>query len=227
MEDIYLVGASTTAIRVVELIKYHKLYNIKGFIVDDNYKNTDEYYGLPLLSLSEFKQIENYIKIPIFICIGWNRLNLDRKNVFESFKEFNLINIISPTAIIRGEVLGRNIYIGDNCIIDIKTKIFDNVFLDHNVFLGYNVTIRKHAFLGVRTVFGGSVVVGEQCFVGMGALIFDKTIVGNRCIISGGEIIKRNTVDNCTIRSKDGKQITKVYSEDEIINKLIAVKNVR
>lgn len=227
MKDIYLVGASTTAIRVIELIRHHNLFRIKGLIVDDEYKQDETFYELPLLGVSEFKKKANCFDVALFICIGWNRLNSDRKKVFNTFKEFNLVNIISPTAIIRGDILGRNVYVGDNCIVEAKSKIFDNVYIDHCAFIGYNVAILNNVFLALRSTLAGSVKIGEQSFIGMGALIFDKTIVGNKCIISGGEIVKRNIADNSIVRSKNGEQIIKSYTEEEIIYKLIASKNVR
>lgn len=227
MKDIYLVGASTSAIRVIEMIKYHNLYNIKGLIVDDEYKEDETFYELPLLGLSEFKRKVDCHEVALFICVGWNRLNSDRKKVFHAFKEFNLVNIISPTAIVKGDVLGRNVYVGDNCIVDVKSKIYNNVYIDHCVFIGHNVTILNDAFLAVRSTLAGSVIIGEQSFIGMGSLIFDKTTIGKKCIISGGEIVKRNINDNCTVRSKDGQQIIKSYREEDIIYKLIASRNVR
>src|SRR5690554_2997251 len=173
MKDIYLVGASTTAIRVIEMIKYHNLYNIKGLIVDDEYKEDETFYELPLLGLSEFKRKVDCHEVALFICVGWNRLNSDRKKVFENFKNFNLVNIVSPSAIVRGDIIGRNVYVGDNCIVEIKARIFDNVYIDHCAFIGYNVAVANHVFLALRTTLAGSVTIGEQSFIGMGSLIFD------------------------------------------------------
>ncbi|MDD2635912.1 MAG: hypothetical protein PHW82_10475 [Bacteroidales bacterium] len=229
MTAIYLFGISTTSIRVKCFIEYHKLYTVKAFIVDDEYKTHNNFEGYPIISLSDFKNIHDYQKLQVFICVAWNRLNEDRKFVFQrlSAEKLNIINLISPNAIIRGEVLGSNVFVGDYVILEVGTVINQNIFIDHNSFVGTNTIIKEHAYIGAKSVIAGDSIIGQQSFIGIHSTVFDKVCIGSKCIISGGEIIKRNVQDFSVVKNVDGRQITKTYTPEEIINKLIVKRSVR
>lgn len=228
MESIYLFGISTTSKRVKAFIEYHKMYNVEGFIVDDKYKLNDIYDNKKLYSISEFRNLPNFHSLPVFICVAWNKLNEDRKVVFKKYiDEFNIVNIISPKSIIRGKILGKNIFIGDLVVLEIGSKIHNNVFIDHNSFIGTDTIINEHSYIGAKSMIAGNANIGMQSFIGINSTVFDNVKIGDKCIISGGEIVKRN-VDNFTIiKNIENVQISKSFSEEEIINKLLVSKNVR
>lgn len=229
MTAIYLFGTSTTAIRVKCFIEYHKLYTIKAFIVDEEYKTDNNFEGYPVISLSDYKNTHKYQQLPVFICIAWDRLNEHRKLVFQrlSIEKLNIINLISPNAIIRGKISGSNVFVGDYVILEAGTVINDNAFIDHNSFIGTNTIIKEHVYISAKSMIAGGSIIGQQSFIGIHSTIFDKVCIGSKCIISGGEIIKRNIQDFSVVKNIDGSQITKTYSPDEVINKLIEKKNIR
>lgn len=229
MESIYLFGISTTSLRIKSFIEQHNLYKIEAYIVDDEYK-TDSFFGeFPVLSLSEFTSIPNYEKLALFICVAWNNLNNDRKNVYLKLihKEINIVNLISPFSIIRGEILGKNVFVGDQVCLEVGSLVNDNVFVDHQSFIGTNTVLKQHCYIGAKSMIAGECVVGEQSFIGIHATIFDQVKIGAKCIISGGQVIKRNIADYSVVKEFEGVQIIKQYDKDEIIHRLNAKKNVR
>lgn len=229
IQSIYLFGIGTTAFRIKSFIEYHNLYKVAGFIVDDAYKTQEYFCDLKVFSVSEFETVTDFQTQPVFICTAWNRLNQDRKDIFNRLKNnYNLINLIAPTAIIRGEVQGGNIFIGDYVIIEPGSSISSNVFIDHHAFVGTFGTLEEHVYLGAKSMLAGHVSIGRQAFIGISAVLFDQVAIGEKCIISGGEIIKRS-IPNYTIvkKSSSGIQEYKTFSKEEILNKLQSNKNVR
>lgn len=223
-----MFGLSTTAMRVKAFIEHHQLYNIKAFIVDDVYKNIEVIDSYPVLSLSEFRLLEDYHKKAVFLCLAWNRLNQDRRNVFEKYSnELRLVNLISPLAVIRGKILGNNIWLGDYSVLEQGSVVCDNVIMDHLCFVGTNSIIEAHSYIAVKAMIAGDSVIGKQSFVGINTTIFDQVQIGEKSIIAGGEIIKRNIEKYSLVKSVDNIQSIRVYKEDEIINKLLANENVR
>lgn len=229
MQSIFLFGISTTSSRIKSFIEYHQLFKIEAFVVDDLYKSVDTFENYPVLTYSDFKKVDDFRSKPIFICMAWNRLNEDRKNTFVRLKseDLNIINIISPTAIVRGEVEGRNIFIGDQVCMEAGSVVYDNVFMDHNCFVGTNTVIKRNSYICAKSMIAGSAVIGEQTFVGIHSTVFDQVVVGEKCIISGGEVIKRNILDYSLVKEKDGRQVTIQYDSSSIIKKLMHSKNVR
>lgn len=228
MGEIYLFGISTTSKRIKSFIQYHKIYNVNGFIVDDEYKSTDIYDNTKVFSISEFRSIQNYKSLPVFICLAWNRLNEDRKQVFQKFLgEFNIVNIISPNSIIRGTIKGINVFVGDYVILETGSIVRDNVYIDHNSFIGTDTLVCEHSYIGAKSMIAGNDYIGSQSFIGINAVVFDNVKIGEKCIISGGEIIKRNVEKYTIIKNVDNRQISISYPENEIINKLLFYKNVR
>lgn len=228
-QSIYLFGIGTTAFRIKSFIEYHSLYEIKGFVVDDKYKNECTFLGKDIISLSEFKNLNQSKRLSIFICSAWNRLNQDRTDIYNRLnQEYNLVNIISPSAIIRGNISGKNIFIGDMVLIESGARIESNVFIDHLSFIGTHTNILQNSYIAARAMIAGNVEIGNQSFIGINATIFDEVKIGHKCIISGGITIKRNVPNCCVIKSsKNDQNEISIYTENEIVNKLIAQKNVR
>jgi len=228
MKSIYLFGTSTTASRIKSFIEFHQLYTIDGFLVDDNYKTSDSFEGHKVITVSEFRNLIDYKEIPVFICVAWNRLNQDRKDLFNRYeKEFNLVNLISPHSVIRGELLGTNILLGDYSVLEMGSVVQSNCIMDHLCFVGSRSVIESHSYIAVKVMIAGSTTIGEQSFVGINATIFDQVNVGKKCIIAGGETVKRNVDDFSAVKSSKLGQTIKTYSESEVIKKLLASKNVR
>lgn len=228
MESIYLFGTSTTASRVKSFIEFHKLYKIEAFLVDDNYKTSDSFEGYKILTVSEFRELPDYTKNLVFICLAWNRLNQDRRDLFNRYEqEFNLVNLVSPHSVIRGELAGTNIWVGDYSVLEMGSVVFSNCIMDHLCFVGSNTVLEKHNYVAVKAMIAGNTHIGEQNFIGINSTIFDEVKIGNKCIIAGGETIKRNIESFTVVKTFENEQVSKTYQENEIIEKLIANKNVR
>lgn len=229
MENIIIVGTSSTAENVYAFINKYSLFNVIGFTVNERFLKGKEFCGHPVYPLEKLRDIIDVEKDYLFVAIQWNNLNADRKNVYLDLKTqgFKFANIISPNSIIYGTLTGENCWVADNVIIEYGVVIEDNVFLKSGSWVGHFAHVKKHCFIGARSNIAGNVVIGEQTFVGIGATIFDSVKIGNKCIIGACTAVNRNIDDFCVYKIQAQNFIKKQYPEEEIESKLQFSKSIR
>lgn len=229
MQNLIIIGAGSNSRMIYSVVQYYHLYNVIGFAVNEKYRTTREFLGLPLYSLENLKDEVGNIDFVCFISLLWNHLNGDRKIIYEycSNMGYKMTNIICPNAVVRSTINGDNILVLDFAIIENGCIIESDVAIMKGASIGPFCHIRKHSFLGTRSIVGGGCSIGEQCFVGLNSTIFDDTKIGDKCIIGACTPIKRNVPNftRCSI-GENSIQI-KQYQEFEMEGKLVFSKNIR
>ncbi len=229
MKKLIIVGTGSTARRIYDFVKQYNLYEVVGFVVDKEYKKEDKFCNLPVYSFEELEKIYKKEEIELFIAVLWNNLNKDRKNLFIKLKKYGykLANLISPTSIIRGKILGENCWVQDYVILDTNSILKTGVILSSQTFVLHDSIIEDFVFTGSKVTIGGKCIIGAQTFIGLNALVFDQVHIKEKCIIGAGTVIKRNIEKNTVCKLETSNINIKTYSDNIIETKLIASKNVR
>ena len=228
-EKLLIVGTSHTARSIYSYVKDYDLYNLLGFVVDKEYKTIDRYCDKPVFTFdnlpSEFDKEKDFL----FIAIEWDRLNAVRKKVYLRLKNegYRLANIISPHAMIHGNILGDNCWITDGVIIENDVTIYEDVMIKSRATIQHLSTIEPHCFVGANSLLAGHVHLGEQTYVGISATIFDAVNIGKKCLIGACTYVKRHIPDCSVIKTKNDEFVMKQYGEDEIENKLLTSISIR
>jgi len=228
-ENLLIVGTSTTARSIYTYVVDYNLYNLLGFVVDKEYKNCDAYCGQPVYTFDKLPEAFDKSNDKLFVAMEWDRLNASRKNLFNRLRAegYNFANIISPHAIIHGELKGMNCWICDNVVLENDTVVYDDIFIKTGAIIQHVSVIESHCFIGARAQMAGGVHVGEQSYIGIGAIIFNGVNIGKKCLVGGATYVKRHLPDFCAIKTKIDEFVIKQYNEDEIENKLLASIKVR
>jgi UDP-3-O-[3-hydroxymyristoyl] glucosamine N-acyltransferase len=228
-KNLIIIGISSTAEHIYHFIKEYDLFNIIGFAVDAEYKTFNRFLNEPVFSIEELDSAINKENDFLFVAMLWNRLNADRKFVYNRLKDkgFKFANIISPTAKIRGILSGDNCWFHDYTIVQHNAEIGSNIAVMAFSLIGANAKIGSHSFLGAKSTVGGKAIVGEQCFIGINSTVFDERVIGNKCIVGADTSVKRDTPNNTSCKIANDSIIIKTYSEDEIEGKLMFSKNKR
>lgn len=210
-----------------QFIRHYNLYNIIGYSVNQKYCSSSEYNGLPLWPLEELDLYIDKEKTLVFVAIFWNRLNADRRLLFEKVRDagFKFANLISPSASIYGNI-GINCWIRDSVVIHEDVEIGDNVYIADFALIGHLTRVQDHCFIAVRSSILGGCILGEQCFIGACSTIFDTTSIGKKCVIGACTAIKRNVPDYCVCKIQDNIAI-KQYTDEIIETKWLAHHNIR
>ena len=100
----------------------------------------------------------------VFAAIFWNKLNSHRRALYERMKAKGLrfANIISPSAVIRGEIAGDNCWINDYVVIQSGAVVKSNTFIMDGALIGNLAVIGEHCHIGARSIVCGASVLGEQ-----------------------------------------------------------------
>lgn len=228
-QNLLIVGTSITARSIYSYVVDYNLFELLGFVVDKEYKNCDSYCGKPVYTFDALPQGFEKDRDFLFVAMEWDRLNAIRRKVYERLKHegFKLANIISPHAIIHGEILGDNCWICDGVIIENDVKIHDNVMVKSGAIILHLSTVGPHCFIGANSLLAGGVSLGEQVYVGISATVFNSVIVGNKCLIGACTYVKRHLSDYSVIKTKNDEFDIKTYDEHEIENKLQARIRIR
>ncbi len=203
--SILLVGAGGHSEACIDVIERQKKYKIQGLIGIKNEKNklvlnrykilgTDD----DLIKLS--KKIKNAL-----VTVGQIKSADTRLKIFNKLKElkFNLPIIKSPhsilskyskigdgTIIMHGAIVGPNVKIGKNCIIN------SNSLIEHGSTIGDNTHI------ATSVTINGNVKIGSNVFIGSGTTIKQKIIIGDNSIIEMGQMIFKNCPSNSFFKKK-------------------------
>lgn len=180
----------------------------------------------PLEELSKFiNKDEDFV----FVAVLWNRLNADRRHLYENVKNmgFHLANIISPNAQVRGELIGDNCWICDGVVVQEHVRLGCNVFIKDNAVVAHWSIVEDHAFIAINATICGAVHVGEQSYIGANATVFDEAIIGKKCLIGGATIVKRNVPDYSVVKTPNECMIIKQYPKNVIESKWQAHHNIR
>lgn len=229
MEKLIIVGTSTTAKHLYDFVIYHNLFDIIGFAVNREYKQSDKFCNLPVYELENLEKLLIKQDFKIFVAMLWNKLNRERRDVYEycKGKGFKFANIISPLAVLRSELKGDNCWIHDFVVIQNDSIIGSNVMIMSQTLIGADTQVGSHCFLGAKSLLGGGSKVGEQTFIGLNATVFDDTTIGRKCIIGACTAVKRNMPDFSKYITSSDNIYIKQYSEEEIEYKLMFSKNKR
>ena len=229
MDKLVIIGTSIAASNIYKFVEKYKLYDVLGFAVNHEYRTVDTYLGKTVYNIEDLAEVIDKSSDYLFVAIQWNRLNADRRKVYEQLKAegYKLANLVSPLASINGQLAGDNCWISDFVCIDTDSVIGNNVFVKIGACVGDHTIIGDHCFIGAKSMVGGGVRVGEQCFIGLGSVVFDDTTIGRKCIVGAATALKRNLPDFSVYKTNSENFVTRTYSEDEIEQKLMFRKNVR
>ena len=229
MEKLIIIGLGTNARHVYEFVRMYNLYEVIGFAVHNRYKTVNSFYGLPVYSLETLKSDIEIGDYKVFVALLWNHLNADRKSLYDYCKKegYDLANLISPHAVVRGKIMGDNCWVHDFVVIQNDAYIESDVALMAYTLIGADTHVGSHCFFGARSLLGGGSIIGEQSFVGLNATIFDDTQIGKKCIVGACTAVKRNMPDYSKYITSSNNIVIKQYSENEIESKLVYMENKR
>ena len=191
-------------------------YAVEGFVVDDENKVTDEFCGLPLVGVSEVKEIFPEDQYVAHVALSYKKLNELRKNKFLLFKSmgYQLVSYVSSKCTIIGSVeFGDNCFILEDQTIQNGVKIGNNVVLWSGNHIGHGSVICDHAYLASHVVISGHCQIGERCFFGVNSATKDFLKIGDECFIGMGANVTRDLAKGCVVLDNPGKVLD---AEDRI-----------
>ena len=192
-KKIFIFGSGGHAKSCIDVINSNPDYKIDTIIYDKIF-STDKIF----LNYKKSKQSmlkKSYHKFYAIIGVGQIKSNKVRKKIFKLLlrKKFNVDPVISKnshisnfakigigTVIMHYAMLGPNVIVGKNCIINTRSIV------EHDVKIG------DHCHISTGCVINGGVNIGNDCFIGSGTVIKESITIKSGSVIPMGSIITKN-----------------------------------
>jgi sugar O-acyltransferase (sialic acid O-acetyltransferase NeuD family) len=128
--------------------------------------------------------------------------NAARRRVYETVKALGipLLNVIHPSAVIGADVqLGDGIVAFANVVVNVGSRIGDNVILNTACTVDHDCVIGAHAHIAPGVHLAGGVSIGEGTLMGIASSAIPLVDIGRWVTVGAGSVVVRNIPDNVTI----------------------------
>ncbi len=194
----------------------HSEFKPRGFIVDSEFYDKENFCGLDVFSTEDFLKLKND-ESKIFVALGYSKLNKIRENKYLFFKKrgYKFANFVSQKAnILNDNNIGENCMILENNVIQPFVKIGNNVTIWSGNHIGHHSVIEDNTFISSHVVISGRVKIKNNTFIGVNSTFRDNIVVGDHSIIGAGSLILKNTESYSVF--KNSASIKSKISSDKI-----------
>jgi len=107
--------------------------------------------------------------------------------------------------------IGKNVFIGVNCVLDIT----NGIIIKNDVQIAPNAMIFTHdSSKDRKNPIERGVIIEEGAYIGAGAIILHGVRVGKNAIVGAGAVVTRDVDDNAIVGGVPAKVISKRLNEN-------------
>jgi sugar O-acyltransferase (sialic acid O-acetyltransferase NeuD family) len=175
--------------------EYDSEYQPVAFAVDKQYKDRNEFDGLPVY---DFENIESHFspkEFSMFVPMTQQKMGKLREEKYLQAKKkgYSLATYISSKATYYGTPVGENTFIFEDNTIQPYTQIGNNVCFWSGNHFGHSSVAKDHVFLTSNVVISGHVVIEPYCFFGVNSTVRDAVKVAEGSLVAMGAVISKDT----------------------------------
>jgi sugar O-acyltransferase (sialic acid O-acetyltransferase NeuD family) len=207
-QKVLIWGGGGHAKMCIDILRQSNSFSIAGIIDSMKHGVAESILGVPVIGKDEndFARLYKQGYRLAILGIGLVEKHRTREKLYFTLREmgFDLPNIIHPKAcvepsvridgdgnqIMANAVIGSDVRIGSNCVINCGSIISHDSIIDSSV----------HVAPGA--ILAGSVKVGRNTLIGMGCTVFLRVEIGADVVVHNGVNVFRNIADNEVV-SKD------------------------
>ncbi len=159
-------------------------------------------WGKPFMNLTVQGAIHEIAQVQAEAAVIAIGDNAARRRVYETVKPLGipLLNVIHPSAVIAADVqLGDGIVVFANVVVNIGTRVGDNVILNTACTVDHDCVIGAHAHIAPGVHLAGGVSIGEGTLMGISSSAIPLVEIGKWVTVGAGSVVVRSIPDNVTI----------------------------
>lgn len=209
-KKLVIFGIGKIAEVVFYYAKHECNYNVTGFCVDEQYKTSDTFNGLPVVGFDNVEQAFPPSLHDMFIAVGYHDLNrLRAAKCSEALsKGYELVSVISSLANVPKNVtLGHNCFIMPPAIIHPCVTLKNNVFVWSGTLVGHHSIVEDNCWLTSSCNIGGNVHIGANTFMAINATIGHSVNVGANCFIGSNALVTKDLEDEKVVIMESTKPL--------------------
>ncbi len=193
-----IIGAGEFADIAHEYFTQDSEYDVVGFAVEKEFLNGNEHRGLPVVAFENVEAHFNPRQVAVHVAVTNTNLNRVRERLVGAAKAkgYSLANYISSRAFVwRTVMLGENVFIFENNVIQHGVKIGDGVVLWSGNHIGHQTEIGDFTFVSSHCVISGYCRIGRRCFLGVNATFADHIEIGDDCFVALASVLNKSFSD--------------------------------
>lgn len=172
-------------------------HEVVAFTVDDQYRQSDAFLELPVVSFEEIFEKYPPGDCKMFVALSYAKMNKLREQKYHAAKAkgYELVTYVSSRcSFLTDYPVGDNCFILEDNTIQPFVRIGNNVTLWSGNHIGHDAVIEDHCFLASHIVVSGYVRIGNNCFIGVNATLRNSIIIAPETLIGAGAVIMKDTV---------------------------------
>lgn len=193
MEKIIILGKGGHAKSVADAIERQGIYEIAGYIVNEDLEAEDDY---PVIGKDE--DLERIYQSGIHyaaIGIGFLGKGTIRNRLYEQLKKigYYLPVICDPSAILSTKTeIGEGTFVGKASVINAAARIGKMCIINTGAMIEHDCQVGDFSHIAVGAVLCGDVHIGCETLIGANATVIQGRSVADRRIVGAGEVIRKN-----------------------------------
>jgi sugar O-acyltransferase (sialic acid O-acetyltransferase NeuD family) len=194
-------------------------HEVVAFTVDEQYRESDTFLDLPLLSFEEVLGSFSPDEFKMFVALSYARMNKLRAEKYHQAKEngYELVSYVSSRcSFLTDYPAGDNCFILEDNTIQPFVKIGSNVTLWSGNHIGHDSVIEDHCFLASQIVVSGNVRIRNNCFIGVNATLRNSITLAPETLVGAGAIVMSDTVEKGVYLPHRAELFTKKSDEIEL-----------
>jgi sugar O-acyltransferase (sialic acid O-acetyltransferase NeuD family) len=198
-KKLVIIGVGETAEIAYEYFTYDSEFEVVGFVVSKQYKETDLFCGLPVDDFEDMQEKYDPNIYYSFVAISSGHLNRDRTKLYKLAKEkgYKIASYISSKAFVwRNVKIGENCFVFENNVIQPNVEIGNNVTLWSGNHIGHRSIIRDNCFISSHVVISGFCEIEENTFMGVNSCVADYIKIAKDNFVGLGTVINKDTEEN-------------------------------
>ena len=199
MKNIIIFGAGGFGMEVAwlleEINRREPLWNLLGYIDQDEKKWGKEYFGYGVLgSFDYLKRLSS--NTAVVVAVG----DSVRRN--EIVAELSVYGFEFPVLVHPSVFMPRSIEPGEGTImaagtvLTVQVKIGAHVHVDTSCTVGHGAVLGDYSRLNPGVHVSGDVVIKTGAYIGAGAVVTQGIVVGSNTIVGAGAVVVRDLPDN-------------------------------
>ena len=196
-KKLIIVGTSAFAEVAYEYFQHDSEYEVVAFSVEENYLNSTEKFGLPVIAMEKLTQHYNPKNFFFFAAVVYKQMNRIRTKLYHLMKEkgYQPASYISSRAFVwKNVTLGEHCFIFEDNTVQPFVQIANNVILWSGNHIGHHSKIDDNCFISSQVVISGYCHIKQNCFFGVNSTVADQVTVEEDCFLGSGAIVTKNTL---------------------------------
>lgn len=181
---------------------------IDSFVVDDQYKETEIFLGLKVISFSDVEKLkpkEEFDMIALDATLKPNSETLYSKGLKKGYKFRNYIS--KKSIVTQSVIMGENNIVFEQSYIGPEAELGSNNIIRQQVYLGHNLKMANNCVINSGVKIGGNCTIDSNCYLGLNSTVINDKHLRFSSIIGAGAVVIKDTQENSKNVGNPSKEV--------------------